>query len=230
MYFLNTYSGALSACCALCWAVRCHSIAGTTLVLFQVVLEECTAASFCKPCFCNHFVPQSPWGWIAESIQIVTPNVSCEPCSPPWMLILFLPAVRFQVSSPAYSVILHHLWTDGHLRHPVYLYPLLPSAGCEEPEICSLIVSSNLVYSTGPRHKIPLPFYFLFKPSTAPDLTVFWGWELKRSPYQCNILLSCPDFSFQCLKDFPFPCDKNSSYLTYVSFSRWLQPFWYLIQ
>lgn len=168
----------------------------------------------CKPCFCNRFVPQSPWGGLATSIQTLTPNASSHPCSALWMLILPFPAISLQVSSPANP--LSSSTTSGPTGPWDILYACihyLPSAGCGEPEIYSLIVPSNLFYSSGPKHKIPLPFSVLFKPSTASGITVFWGLKLKRSPSQCNILLSCLDSSFQCLKGFHSLCDKNSSRL-----------------
>lgn len=206
----------------LCWTVRCHfdswcnsgSIAGSLGSMYSY--PSCTIRpASAVICTTEPLMPiQCPLDIRSTSIQAITRNVNSQPYSTLCELSLNLhynkPPGKHTIQL---SDILHYLWAGGHLRHSVcsichMLY--LPSAGYGEPGIYSLSKCTfpSLVLFA-PRHKVPLPFSFLCKRSASPCLTTFRGLDQKVSFSNCNILLSFLDSSFQCLKSFPFPSDKN---------------------
>ena len=154
---------------------------------------------------------QCPLNIRSTSIQTITRNVNGQPYSTLCMLNLTFTTINLQVNTPFNSLISYT--TSGQVGTWDILYArmlYLPSAGYGEPGIYSLSKCTfpSLVLFV-PRHKVPLPFSFLCKQSASPCLTTFWGLDQKVSFSNCNILLSFLDSSFQCLKSFAFPSDKN---------------------
>lgn len=140
---------------------------------------------------------------ILMPILTITPNMNSQPYS-----VLYMPSLHYKKRPAKYtsqlSDILHYLLAGGHLRHSVYYYFLFATSRIYSLSTCTN--PSSLLFVL--KHKIPLPFSFLWKMPSSPFSAPF---ELRSKDVllKFNIPLSFPDSYFQCLKSFPLPSDRT---------------------